>query len=151
MKGIKFIRELDRIPLEFCDLLNELQMLRGVVNQVEGVLKDIEEQSLRANIDIAGMGIGASCLHSLKDDLGRIVVALGSLCERIKKPVEQLEPSNGREKSKVSRFRWHKEKDEIGRLRREARRIRETLDLPDQTGCRYPKHSLVVLSGIFGI
>ncbi|KAI1372652.1 ankyrin [Hypoxylon crocopeplum] len=126
-KGVRFLRSLGQIPLEFSGLLNELSTLQAVAEQVQTALKDFEGQP-QEKFGTSLLRLDPSALVSLKDDLAQIIEDLDALCDRLKVPAKPKKEGKHKE-DHVSKWRWQKEKDNITKLRQRARNTREDLNL----------------------
>ncbi|KAI0537860.1 ankyrin [Xylaria digitata] len=132
-KGVRFLRSLGQIPLEFSDLLNEFSTLQAAIEQVEAALREWETLSPTANYSPSFRNVNTSNISSLKDDLAQVVNELDTLCDRIRVPRKQGrnqgEKQGCGEHKSVSKLRWQKEKANIARLRHKAQHSRELLSL----------------------
>ncbi|KAI1408719.1 ankyrin [Hypoxylon sp. FL1857] len=128
-KGVRFLRSIGQIPLEFAELVNELSTLQAVAEQVRAGLKDYEDQSLDKGSDDGLTGLDPSILISLKTDLFHIVDELDALCGRLTKPTRQSQIPGQPCKEHVSTLRWQKEKNRIAKLKQKAQSTRGYLSL----------------------
>ncbi|KAI1174416.1 hypothetical protein F4777DRAFT_384368 [Nemania sp. FL0916] len=128
-KGVRFLRSLRQIPLEFSDLLNEFSTLQAVTEQVEAALREWETLRSTTTYATSFRIVDPSKVLSLKDNLNQVINEFNDLCNRLKAPRKQKEKQVSDEESSVSKLRWQKEKDNIARLRQKARHTRELLSL----------------------
>ncbi|KAI0413455.1 ankyrin [Xylaria grammica] len=128
-KGVRFLRSLGQIPLEFSDLLNELSTLHAVIEQVEAALREWEALRTTMGHSANFRSVDSSKVLSLAGDLAQVIKELDTLCDRPKAPKKQGEKQGYHEKKPVSKLRWQKEKGNIEILRHKARNSRELLSL----------------------
>lgn len=123
-KGIQFLHSLREIPAQFVELLEDLATLQSVTDHIHNSLRELESTSA-SHSEPPFSGIGLSILASLEDDLAQIVKDLDALCDRLKKPGGESMGSQ----SRVSKYKWQREKEHIAKLRNKARTTREYLAL----------------------
>ncbi|RWA10971.1 hypothetical protein EKO27_g4114 [Xylaria grammica] len=128
-KGVRFLRSLGQIPLEFSDLLNELSTLHAVIEQVEAALREWEALRTTTGHSANFRSVDPSKVLSLTGDLAQVIKELDSLCDRLKASKKRGEKQGYHEKKSVSKLRWQKEKGNIERLWHKARNSRELLSL----------------------
>lgn len=127
-KGIQFLRSLAEIPDEFQELLQELAILQSMASHIQTAISDTDSnRGPGLSSKYSFQGIDPSIIISLKTDLAEISHHLGSLCNRLKKPLKhsterQIDVGNN---GRVSKYNWQREKSYIRRLRRKARTLRE--------------------------
>lgn len=128
-KGIRFLRSLGQIPLEYSGLLNELSTLQALAEQVHAVLQDFADTPSLTNPDARFQGLDSSILVSLEDDLAQTTGDLNAICDRLKAPKKQKDEPHAHDEETVSKWRWLKEKNNIEKLLKKARQTRENLSL----------------------
>lgn len=150
-KGIRFLRSLGQIPLEYSGLLNELSTLQALAEQVHAVLQDFADTPSLTNPDARFQGLDSSILVSLEDDLAQTTGDLNAICDRLKAPKKQKDEPHAHDEETVSKWRWLKEKNNIEKLLKKARQTRENLSLcftAFATSQTYVRTSTLVYSNI---
>lgn len=96
-KIVKLIRNLDQVPLEIYQFLNQLETLRVLAEQVGETLKGIGHQSLDYKLPSKGDPINLKLLSSLKYDIVQIVDEFELLGGKVHDP--QLANGKGKKES----------------------------------------------------
>jgi hypothetical protein len=123
-KVAQVLRGFSKARVEFCDLLNEIATLQGILNDIENALVDMSRQGnkyipLPVNPEPTSMRL-------VLQDLSRTTSELDRLAERL---VQGSKGRDGARLHRISRLQWQREKLDVVRLREKARHTRESLTL----------------------
>ena len=111
---VKTIESLGNASDEFLALINELSLLRAILEHVKVTLETVDTSPTGTS------PIGRGVLRVLQQDLAQISNDLNEVA------VKLITSINGRDQDgmpRVSKVRWHKEKSNVLRLREKAQKV----------------------------
>ena len=111
---VKTIESLGNASDEFLALINELSLLRAILEHVKVTLETVDTSPTGTS------PIGRDVLRVLQQDLAQISNDLNEVA------VKLITSINGRDQDgmpRVSKVRWHKEKSNVLRLREKAQKV----------------------------
>ncbi|KAK1713078.1 ankyrin repeat-containing domain protein [Colletotrichum lupini] len=119
-KGLKILLSLRHAPADFCELVDELTALQGVIEQVKSPLQELGKG------DIALPALNVVPTLALKQDLESIQEELLALCHRLTGTKSGDEMSG---QLRVSMSRWIRERSNVAKLRCKASKTNTSLIL----------------------
>ncbi|KAF4778957.1 hypothetical protein HER10_EVM0012942 [Colletotrichum scovillei] len=119
-KGVKILLSLRHAPADFCELVDELTALQGVIEQVKSPLQELEKG------DIALPALDVVPTLALRQDLESIQEELLALCHRLTGTTSGDEMSG---QLRVSMSRWIRERSNVAKLRCKASKTKTSLIL----------------------
>ncbi|KXH40335.1 hypothetical protein CNYM01_09109 [Colletotrichum nymphaeae SA-01] len=119
-KGLKILLSLRHAPADFCELVDELTALQGVIEQVKSPLQELEKG------DIALPALNVVPTLALEQDLESIQEELLALCHRLTGTKSGDEMTG---QLRVSMSRWIRERSNVAKLRCQASKTKTSLIL----------------------
>ncbi|KAK4452177.1 ankyrin repeat-containing domain protein [Podospora aff. communis PSN243] len=123
-KAAQLLRGFSKARVEFCDLLNEIATLQGIINDIENALIDMSRKDDK--YISPPINLESTSMRLVLQDLNQTTSELEALAERL---VEGSKGRDGARLHRISRLQWQREKLDVVRLREKVRHTRESLTL----------------------